>query len=64
MRVYRPPQVDRIWGISGSCSNIPKAILYLLKGDYTMKGLDPCLGGPGIVRKCAAKYDCTYLSIC
>ena len=25
---------DRIWGIPGSCYNIPKAIFYLLKGDY------------------------------
>ena len=30
-----PPQVDRIWGIWGSYYNIPKAIFYLLKGDYT-----------------------------
>ena len=33
-RIYSPPEVDRIWGISGSCHNIPKAIFYLLKGDY------------------------------
>ena len=32
--VYNPPQVDRIWGIWGSGYNIPKAIFYLLKGDY------------------------------
>ena len=31
---YSPPQVDRIWGIMGSYYNIPKAIFYLLKGDY------------------------------
>ena len=62
--MYSPPQVDRIWGIWGSYSNIPEAILYLLQGDYTVKGLDACLGGPGIVRKCAARYPCTSLSIC
>ena len=27
-------EVDRIWGIWGSYYNIPKAIFYLLKGDY------------------------------
>ena len=27
-----PPQVDRIWGIQGSCYNIPKAVFYLRKG--------------------------------
>ena len=30
---YSPPQVDRIWGTSGSYYNVPKAIFYLLKGD-------------------------------
>ena len=30
----RPPLVDRIWGLWGSYYNIPKAIFYLLKGDY------------------------------
>ena len=30
-----PPKVDRIWAIWGSYHNIPKAIFYLLKGDYT-----------------------------
>ena len=38
---YSPPEVDRIWGIWGSYSNIPKAILYLLKGDYKPKSLEP-----------------------
>ena len=33
-RVFRPPEVDRIRGISGSYYNIPKAIFYLLNGDY------------------------------
>ena len=28
------PLVDRIWGIWGPYYNIPKAILYLHKGDY------------------------------
>ena len=34
LRVYSPPEVDRMWGIWGSCYNTPKAIFYLLKGDY------------------------------
>ena len=34
-------QVDRIWGIWGSYYNIPKAIFYLLKGDYRAR---VCLG--------------------
>ena len=29
-----PLQVDRVWGTWGSCYNKPKAIFYLLKGDY------------------------------
>ena len=33
-RTYSPPSVDRTWGIWGSYHNIPKAIFYLLKGDY------------------------------
>ena len=33
---YRPPQVDRTWGIWGSYCKIPKAIFYLLKGDYNL----------------------------
>ena len=33
-RVYSPPLVDRIQGIWGSYYHIPKAIFYLLKGDY------------------------------
>ena len=36
--LYSPPQVDRIWGTWGSSYNIPKAILYLLKGDYIPTG--------------------------
>ena len=32
--VYSRPQVDRIWGTWGSYYNMPKAIFYLLKGDY------------------------------
>ena len=35
---YSPPEVDRIWGIWGSYYNIPKAIFYLPKGDYRVKG--------------------------
>ena len=38
-RVYCRPYVDRIWGIWRSYSNIPKAIFYLLKGDYSFFGL-------------------------
>ena len=34
---YGPPEVDRIWRIWGSYSNIPKAMSYLLKGDYNPK---------------------------
>ena len=40
---YGPPSVDIMWGIWGSYYNIPKAIFYLLKGDYNVKNscLDP-----------------------
>ena len=31
---FSPPQVDRLWGIWGSYYDIPKAIVYLLKGGY------------------------------
>ena len=31
---YSLPEVDRIWGIWGCYDNLPKAIFYLLKGDY------------------------------
>ena len=30
-----PLEVDRIWGIWGLYYNVPKAIFYLLKGDYS-----------------------------
>ena len=33
---YSPPEVDRIWGIWGSYYKKPKAIFYLLQGDYTL----------------------------
>ena len=33
-QVYSPPYADRILGVCGSCYNIPKAIFYLLRGDY------------------------------
>ena len=36
---YSPPQVGRLWGMWGPYYNIPKAISYLLKGDYTMLSL-------------------------
>ena len=39
-RVYSSPSVDRIWDIWGSYYNIPKAIFYLLEGDYS--GLRLC----------------------
>ena len=34
---YSPPKVDRIWGILESYFKIPKAIFYLLKGDYNQE---------------------------
>ena len=37
---YSPPEVDRIWGIWGSYSNIPKGIFYLLKGNYRCRDCD------------------------
>ena len=37
--IYSPPKVDRIWGRRGSYLNIPKAIFYLLKGDYKSKSI-------------------------
>ena len=33
---YSPTKVGRVWGIWGSYCNIPKAICYLLKGDYNL----------------------------
>ena len=30
--------MDRIWGIRGSYYNMPEAIFYLLKGDYSYRG--------------------------
>ena len=36
--VFRPPQVDRIWGIKRSYYNILTAIFYLLKGGYRVLG--------------------------
>ena len=35
-RVLTPPEVERIWGTWGSHYNMPKAIFYRLKGDYTL----------------------------
>ena len=35
---YSPPKVYRIWGIWGSYHNMPKAMFYLLKGDYNGLG--------------------------
>ena len=31
---YSPPKVDTKWAIWGSYYGIPKAMFYLLKGDY------------------------------
>ena len=31
---YSPPEVDRTWGMCRYYYNIPKAIFYLLEGDY------------------------------
>ena len=36
VKLHSPPQVDRIWGIWGSYSNIPKAIIYL-RGDLVQE---------------------------
>ena len=48
IEIYSPPQVDRIWGIWGSYYNMPKAIFYVLKGDYTVLGGRVCFAGkPG-----------------
>ena len=33
---YSPSPVDRIWGIWASYYNIPRAIFYLLKVDYSL----------------------------
>ena len=41
-QVYSPAQVDGIWGIWGCYYNIPKAIFYLLKGDYRVSGDSGC----------------------
>ena len=41
--VYSPPSVDRIWGIWGSYYNKPKAMFYLLKGDYKLPSLGHCM---------------------
>ena len=38
-KLHSPRLVDRIWDIWGSYDNIPKAIFYLLKGDYNFLGL-------------------------
>ena len=37
---YSPPSVGRIWVICGSYYYIPKAIFYLLKGDYIQPNSD------------------------
>ena len=37
VRVYSPPYLDRIWGIWGSYYNIPKAVSFLLQGDYIVE---------------------------
>ena len=56
---YNPPYVDRLWGIWGSDRNIlPKAIFYLLEGDYIQKT------GSGLhvqfQRNCPAYHDCMF----
>ena len=35
-----PPYVERVWDIWGSYYSIPKAIFYLLKGDYKCASMD------------------------
>ena len=40
---------DRIWGIWGSYYNIPKAIFYLLKGDYILYYIHTRNLGPAVL---------------
>ena len=40
--IYSPPYVDGTWGIWGSYFNLPKTIVYLLKGNYPFR-----VGGEG-----------------
>ena len=47
MKTYSPPEVDTIWGVWGPYYNIPKAIFYLLKGDYSPNPLG-CYVSTGI----------------
>ena len=43
---YSPPSVDRLWDIWGPYYNVPRAIFYLLKGDFRIhKGMWWCLSG-------------------
>ena len=54
---------DRIWGIWGSYYNIPKAMFYLLQGDYDDRPLaGVCiLGGPwDLVTTYNWAYEPTY----
>ena len=37
--IYSAPSLDRIWAIWGSYFRLPKAIFYLLKGDYGAIGI-------------------------
>ena len=39
-----PPEVDRIWDIWGSYSHLPKALFYLLKGNYKPYGREGLSG--------------------
>ena len=48
IRVIVPLLVDRIWVIWGSYFNIPKAIFYLLQGDYILRALMGEWGGSNI----------------
>ena len=43
--IYSPPAVDIIWGIWKIYDNVPKAIFYLLKGDYMVLGSTACRRG-------------------
>ena len=50
----------RTWGKRGSHYNIPKAIFYLLKGDYSLSRAPrpipaACLGSPALH---AAEFEC------
>ena len=46
--------LSRIWGIGGSYLNIPQAIFYLLKGDYTLSLVGDIMLQVGTLKPCAS----------